>query len=145
MKAGLALGVGALVAGLACAPSFRFAGDWRGHRDIEVKPGEDAAMLRTISRIDLKIEPDGHFDMVDAGMPKSGRVRYGDGKAFLEVKTLMNRPIEEAGPGVQRQNREIELTPDGPDALLFHDPAGFDPGPIRLERQSQPHLQSSRK
>ncbi len=120
---------------VSCGGRSEFVGAWRGERDVKPRPGEDPAMLRTYSRLDLTIEADGRFQMVDAGMPKAGAVRYEGKDAFLRVETILERPLT---PGVAEMNEEILLLPQPDGSLLLTDPKGFDAKPIRLRRKTAP-------
>lgn len=122
----------------ACNGSAQFQGSWRGDRDIPVPPGKDTALAATIGRVRLEIKPNGTFTLVEAGMPKFGRVRYADGNAYLRIERIMHDPIEKLSPSVARENHEIVLRLQRDGTLLYHDPRGFDPEPLVLRRETKP-------
>lgn len=124
--------------GAGCNGSAQFQGRWVGERDIPVPEGGDRALAATIGRVRLEIKPNGRFDLVEAGMPKSGRVRYADGRAFLRIERIMHDPIEKLSPHVARENHEIVLTVQRDGTLLYDDPRGFDPEPLVLRRETKP-------
>ncbi|MCX7799881.1 MAG: hypothetical protein N2109_06010 [Fimbriimonadales bacterium] len=129
----------ATLAGFAagCGPTFDFQGNWSGQRRLDAPPGVDPSVVRAVAKVRLQIQGS-RFDLLEAGTTKSGSVRYEAGRAFLRVDSYLGRPIEALGSGAARMNKEIELRPVSKDRLLFVDPAGFDPKPIELARDSQP-------
>lgn len=126
----------AIVFGAACSGTrFAWDGTWRGQRPVP--DGNNAIIARTLGRVELTVH-DTTFDLFEGGVPKTGKIRFADGKAYLQVQTFMGRPIAEQGSAAVAMNEEIEVEPLGPDAVSYHDPRGFDPAPLRLERVAQP-------
>lgn len=105
--------------------------------------GDNKIIARTLGRVELTIHGT-TFDLFEGGIPKTGTVRFENNVAYLKVEKFMGRPIAEQGSAAVAMNVEVRVEPLGPDAVSYHDPAGFDPQPIRLERVSQPDLDPAR-
>ena len=71
-------------------------------------------------------------------MLKTGTVRIVDGKAFLTIKRIMDRPIQQLGSGAEKMNLDLtaEIQEDG--SMLFRDPGGFDDRYVTMVRRAQP-------
>lgn len=121
----------------SCGPSFRFEGTWIGFRDYKARPGENPEILRTLSKIELTIKPNGQFELIEAGIPFEGPWREFGGKAFLKIQSVMRRPIEESGYS-KLGEKEIEVTSLENGTVDYFDPGGYDGKPINLKRQSKP-------
>lgn len=121
-----------------CGRTFDFQGVWKANRNLPTPPGGDPAIAKTLGAIRLEILGNGRFTLLEGGVPKEGSISYREGKAFLNVDTYMDRPIEDAGPQVVAQNVPIELAPQPDGSITLTDPKGFDPKPIVLKRESQP-------
>ena len=113
-------------------------GVWEGDlkRTDPTKP--DDAIRRTIDLLLVTIRRDGTFEMEESGMLKTGTVRIVDGKAFLTIKRIIDRPIQQLGSGAEKMNLDLtaEIQEDG--TMLFRDPGGFDDRYITLVRHAQP-------
>lgn len=129
-----------LLAGCS-GPSFQWSGHWKGRRDLKAKPGENEAVLNSIAKIDLKLDPNGTFELLEGGAPKEGDYRTEGTSAILKVKTFFGRPIEAQGEVAVKLNQEILLKAQKDGTIVFSDPAGFTEESIVLTRQkaeSQP-------
>ena len=119
-------------------PNEEWYGVWEGdlQRTDPAKPDDDRK--RTIDLLLVTIRRDGTFEMEESGMLKTGTVRIVDGKAFLTIKRIMNRPIQQLGSGAEKMNLDLtaEIQEDG--TMLFRDPGGFDDRYITLVRRAQP-------
>lgn len=129
---------------LGCA-NHSFDGKWVGSRHLTKEDGSTDIMTEMAGKVKLEIKPGGRFELFEGGYPKSGSVRYSDGKAYLKIKELMGRPVEEHGDAAVAMNDEIviEIQKDG--SLSLTDPKGFDQEPIKLEKDAQPNDGSARK
>ncbi|MBC8063356.1 MAG: hypothetical protein H7Y17_00875 [Chlorobia bacterium] len=119
---------------LGCGSGFKWDGEWKGNRDLKVKPGDNPGIARTMGQVTLTIDS-GAFKMSEAGVPYTGSVRIDGDKAFLKIETRMNIPIEKEPKEVQDQIKEIELTSRTDGKIDFYDPAGFFTEPVTIERQ----------
>ncbi len=125
-----------LFAGCA-SHSQKWYGTWEG--DLQrAKPSAPLDIRNTINLLKVTILPDGTFEMVESGVSKSGRHRLGEDKAFLTIKKVLGRPIEQSGRGTQSQNLDLTLTWQEDGSILWNDPAGQDGHPVRLTLKSQP-------
>ena len=130
------LAVALLVGVVACGGArFGWEGTWIGQRPVP--SGDNPIVARTLGRVELTVHGT-TFDLFEGGVPKTGRVRFADGNAYLTVETFMGRPISEQGSAAVEMNVEVRLKPVGPDAVSFVDPRGFDAAPVRLKRVPQP-------
>jgi hypothetical protein len=121
-----------LVAAAGCVRTWSAEGAWIGHRDVAAS-GLDPAVAKSLGLVKLTIR-DGRFELLEAGVPKEGSVRYDPDRALLHVEKYMGRPIEQAAQGIRENNVPLEIKP-GPDGtLLFHDPKGFDREPLVLRK-----------
>lgn len=109
---------------------------------MDPKLFSNEVIAKTVNMVEVKIKPEGAFEMFEAGIPKSGTVKYIDGKAYLQVEEVLNQPIERQGDLAREFNSYIELKPIDPDHVLYSDPNeqrrlpdGSKPAPVRLERQ----------
>lgn len=122
-----------------CARSgFQWEGEWEGKLDIQPRPGEDAAILNTLAKVSLKIEPGGRFGLFQGGVPFEGEFREWNGQGFLKIDRYMDRPLPTEGPLSRLGDREIELKPNKDGTLRFHDPAAFDKTTVTLHRKTKP-------
>lgn len=124
-----------LLAGCS-GPSFSWAGEWKGKRDLKPKPGENEVILNTIAMVSLKLNPNGTFELFEGGAPKTGDYRVDGEKAYLKVKTFFDRPIEAQGEVAVKMNQEIELSAQKDGSILFRDPAGLAQESIVLRREN---------
>lgn len=134
--------IGALLLGSACGgPSFNFTGHWTGRRDLPKKPDDNAVILNSIAKVDLELRPDGRFELLEGGVPRSGSYRVDGRDAYLRVTHFMNRPIEDQGQTAVKLNQEIELKAQNDGSITLRDPAGFTKDSVKLVREkseSQP-------
>jgi len=133
----ISLAVG--LASLGCTGTrSNWVGTWTGENPELVKPGMTDDIANTLRRVTLELRPDGTFDLVQAGVPFSGNVSYGDDRCFLKITTMFERRIDAMGPNAAEANKEIrvERQPDG--SVLLVDPTSFHDSPIKLTRKAQP-------
>lgn len=98
-------------------------------------------VLNTVAAVELKLNPNGTFELLEGGTPKEGDWRHDGKAAFLKIRTFMGRPIEEQGELAVKLNQEIELRAQNDGTVHFRDPAGFVEETVTLKRQkseSQP-------
>lgn len=120
------ISVVSLVAVVAsCAPRYDFFGKWEGKRKVEIVPGGDGDVGRTLARIDLTIDSRDDYVLVDGGIPSSGHLVRTKTGATLEPKSILDR-------GMYRQSAETKamfggttLTIEG-DGLRFRSNRGAD-------------------
>lgn len=130
---GLAMGLlGLLLFG--CGPSFQWNGHWTGKRNLPLPEGGDPAILSTISKVELTLEPNGRFELLEGGLPKSGTFHAEGQTAYLKITHFMDRPIEAQGEAAVKMNQEIVLTAQKDGSVLFDDPGGIAKETVRLTR-----------
>lgn len=120
-----------------CNSGFHWEGQWRGNRNLPVKPGENAALLHTAGDVKLIIESGGQFKMTEMGIPLTGSIRYDGDKAFLKIETRFDRRMDREPKEVQDANKEIELVPQKDGSISFRDPGSFFPEPLTLRREAE--------
>lgn len=113
-------------------------GVWVGDRKIIAPPGQDITIAKTLSEFRLELKPDGRFTLLDSGIPKEGVFRSSNGKVYLQVDTIMNRPLSSSEEHVRKSHVETELKPIDDQTMEYIDPQGFDASPLILKRESQP-------
>lgn len=128
---------------VGCA-THNLEGRWVGNRNLRKPDGTRDYLSQMIGKVELIIKPGNKFDLYEGGFPKSGTLRYADGKAYLRVEALMGKPIERYGEGAAAMNEELILKRVGPDAVTLEDPRGFDKQPILLKRNAQPSEKPAR-
>ena len=131
-----------ILSGGACGgPTFVFTGHWTGRRDLPKRPGDNEIILNSIAKVDLELRPNGQFELLEGGVPRSGTYRVDGRDAYLHVTQFMNRPIEDQGQTAVKLNQEIELKAQKDGSILLTDPAGFTKDSVKLTREkseSQP-------
>jgi len=121
----LVLGLGVFFVG--CGAAGLPAGTYAGKREYTAKPGDDMAVLGTMSRVKLTIRANGAFLLVDGGVPMEGHVRSSGDQTILGVETLIGRPIPDGDNRdvpVRRKGEKLELT--------------FTEGKVVLSPQAEP-------
>ena len=134
--------VGLLLVGLTlfgCAnESRKWYGIWEG--DLKVSdpamPNDD--LRRMVDLAKLSIKPDGTFELMRSSITVSGTHRLGKDKAFFTITRILDQPISTQGPGTQKMNKDLTATWEEDGSLLLNDPTGFESGPVKLTRTSQP-------
>ncbi len=116
--------------------SFNYVGTWEGRREGKTPQGADPLVMNTLLKIKIVINPDGTFDMFEAGLPKSGNVYFGTEQATLRVTRIMDEPIAEYLKNQEDKQIEIALKPQKDGTVLYEDPNGFDVNPVILSRQA---------
>jgi hypothetical protein len=111
-----------LLAGCNGSPKFDYAGTWTGMRPIEGRPGADPDVLRSIGRVELRIDERGHFALLESGLAKEGTVEKTARGAALPVEMLMGRPLDRQPEDIRRDIPRFELVPQADGALRFIDP-----------------------
>lgn len=109
------------------------AGTYVGHRPIPRNDLASEGLKNTVSEVKLTIRDDDTFELVDAGLPKTGDVTYEGKLALLHVKKILGRAVEEEPSDVQARNQPIKLQILPKGKLEFDDPAGFDSKPLELD------------
>lgn len=105
---------------LGCADRS-LAGSYTGRRQV----GGPPHIAGTLAKVELVLERDGTFTLLNTSLTFEGRWDYIDGRVRLEVKSALGRPTrEQDGP-------YLVPTPEG---LELHDPHGVDPRPVVLRR-----------
>ncbi len=120
---------------VSCGASFQWAGTWTGKRNLSLPKGGDPSILATISKVELKIEENGRFELFEGGVHKSGTVRSEGRQAFLRVTHFLDRPIEAQGEAAVKMNQEILLSAQKDGSVIFTDPAGIADATVRLRRE----------
>ena len=111
----ISVGVAILILA-GCAPQYAWEGTWKGERNLPLRPGVSDSVRRTAAKIDLKILPNGTFEIFESGLPKSGHTVPSNGKLVLRVENIMDRPIEKP--------MEFTLTNLAPTRIRFEDGSG---------------------
>jgi hypothetical protein len=126
-----------LLGGLACGPGFDFSGTWTGLRKLQVAPGTDPAVLRSLEKVVVTIHPNGRFELFESDLPKEGAVSYSRGRALLEVQNILGHRIE-AEPQEFRDAyaKPMELAPQPDGTISFIDPNFPERPPVTLTRKS---------
>ncbi|MBX3096686.1 MAG: hypothetical protein KF812_07475 [Fimbriimonadaceae bacterium] len=99
-------------------------------------PGRDQSdpVVNTLRRVEVVIRGNGTFERVEGGIPSSGVVSFSGDAASLHVQRILDRPVEDVGPGAVRQNQPIQLKWLGENQIEYTDSASFYPDPIKLSR-----------
>ena len=116
----------------------KWMGDWEGTANRTSPGTPDDEISHAINTIKLSIHPNRTFDLVDAGIAKSGDATLGGDTAFLKIKRILDRPVSSLGSGAVKMNQGIDLKMQSDGSILMTDPWGFDKGPIVLHRSPQP-------
>ena len=116
--------------------SQKWHGTWEGDmKRLQSSAPDDVE--RTINLLRITILPDGTFEMLESGLSKSGTTRLDGDKAYLKVKKLLGQPIEQSGPGTQRENEDLVLEWGEDGTVVWHDPSGYGGVEVQLKRASQ--------
>jgi hypothetical protein len=92
---------------LGCSPRADLRGTWLGFRDLPVEEGADAVIVRTLARVELRIDDRGRFELFESGLTKRGDMSYQGSSAELHVD-------EVAGARTTAEARiTVELQEDG--------------------------------
>ena len=121
-----------LVASLRTHTSFDYNGQWTGNRHLI--PGEDRYATYTLGQVDLKIQ-DEKFDLVDAGLPTSGKIDYEGDHIVLHTDSVLNLPLSHGGPNAAQAHPDIVMKGNADGTLTFDDPAAVDHKPLVLKRK----------
>lgn len=135
----LALAIIAFAAG--CGGSFAWTGKWVGKRTLELPPNGNPYVMATLAKVELTILPNGRFELLESGVPKSGTVRTEGRRAYLKVTHFMDRPLSDQGEAALKMNQEIRLSVQKDGSIEFDDPGGLVREKVRLVREmteSQP-------
>ncbi len=119
-----------LITGCASS-SQKWYGTWEG----DLKRAGSSVPLHdrnTINLLQVRILPDGTFEMLESGITVSGTHMLGSKKAFLTVRKTMGQPVE------QSKTNDLTLTWQDDGTVLWTDPAGFGNEPVRLTLKPQP-------
>lgn len=127
-----------LMSAVSCGPRFDYNGTWIGYRELKPGANEDPSAIRSISKVELTLKPDGTFELFQTGIPKSGNVAYGDGGARLDVRFIAQRSLSTMDPETAKRNQSLMIKPLENGSLEFLDPGDFDPRPIELIRKPKP-------
>jgi hypothetical protein len=114
---------------LGCTPEFKWEGEWRGTRNVQVQPGTDPSIAETLRQVKLRING-GSFELIEEGMPRSGPVRFSGQTAYLETAAVLGRQPQKPVP-------EITLTANQDGTLTLVDPLKENE-PVQLKREAQP-------
>lgn len=110
-------------------------GKWVGNRDELILPGKDNDVIAaTLKRIEITLNGDGTFDMVEMGIPQRGSYSLNGDEAKLKIRSRLDREVD---PNM----KELILTWQQDGSVLYDDPGGFYPEPVKLEKEpgeSQP-------
>jgi hypothetical protein len=109
-------------------------GTWTGERILENESTIPVEMRTTLKQVKLTIKPDETFELVQAGIPYSGRADLHDKKATIAVTTIFGKPVSDSGEGAVKQNLPIQLTMDSPQYVSLVDPGAFQGGTVRLSK-----------
>jgi hypothetical protein len=129
-------GWGLLTSGLlslgGCASTDHWTGTWVGEKQGLVDPSKEGdAIANTINKIELTINNDGSFTLVEMGIPMDGTVGREKQRAELHVKNRFGQPITNEIPQAKGQkDRWLEWQND--QTILYHDPDSFYPEPVTL-------------
>lgn len=132
------ISLAAIVICIGCAPTFNWQGQWRGERNLPTPPGGDPSVGKTLGRVDLEIDAGGTFTLIEAGIPKTGKIRTSGMTATLTVEHIAGRPIARLGEGIVKANLPIKLEATREGTILFVDPGGFFAEAVTLQRQAKP-------
>ncbi len=128
----LAGGLFALLS-LGCGPSHDWStGVWKGDRQLA---GEDPAMMRTLSKVELTLRPEGRFELIESGLSGAGRWQSEGDYVWLDLEEMLRRPIS---PRDRAEMHPIELRWLGDDRLEYRNPNGFTPTSVILKRETKP-------
>lgn len=118
----------------ACGPGgSAFQGTWKGKRDRPTQPNESPYVAETLRKVELIVKGD-HFELLDYGIPLSGRIQVSGESATLRVDRAFDRPVDSKPTDDQAPSAKIQ---NG--KLSFSNPSGEDPTPVVLTRESQPN------
>ncbi len=126
-----------LAIGCESGPRFDYEGTWVGRRQVQEQAGVDNDVLRSIARIEVRIDRSGRFALMESGLAKEGNfVRTGEGAA-LDVDRLMGQPLDRQPEEVRKDIPRFELWPLPDGSLRFLDPRR-PIEEVRLTRELKP-------
>jgi hypothetical protein len=126
-----------LLALAGCGRPINLDGTWVGYRKLASAEGADPSMVRTLSKVEVKIGGNGKFSLYAGQVPVSGTVRYTSEKAYLDVREIMGQGLSRQPQDVQERYGTIELTPQPDGTVLYHDPKVAE-DPVVLKKQGKP-------
>lgn len=123
---GQIISVGCLLLVAGCGPQLHLKGTWIGYRKLDSRPEADPLVVKTLERVELRIDGAGHFVLFEQGIPKTGNIAYEGSKGLLQVREVANQPAEKSDPVSTK-----EITVHGKD-LVYVDPDIPEP-PVTLK------------
>ncbi|MEZ0325482.1 MAG: hypothetical protein ACAH95_06220 [Fimbriimonas sp.] len=132
------LAIGVLVIGLFLwlgnrSSRLNLTGQWVGFRKMDAKEGADPSIVKTLTKVELRILPNRRFSLFERGLPKRGRVDYSEDRATLEITELAGKGMETQPEHVRDEYGPIEVIPQKDGSLLYRDPKLMEP-PVFLRR-----------
>lgn len=113
-------------------PTTQWLGTYVGEqKDLAEGDSPEAIALR---RVQLVINPDNTFVLTKGGFPLSGTVSASSQKATLNVKKILDQPVEKASPNAVYE--PITLSKDKNNNYILTDPADFGRPPIQLKKSN---------
>lgn len=86
-----------VLAGCGGAPGA-WVGTWRGDRSLPTPPGKDPSVARTLSVVEVAIEPSGAIRILDAGLVLVGRASFRNRTATVRIESVVDRPAPRLDP-----------------------------------------------
>ncbi|CAN5473828.1 hypothetical protein BH11ARM1_BH11ARM1_13290 [soil metagenome] len=115
-----------LLAGCAVPPDIK--GTWIGYQKVDSQPDADPSIVKTLSKIELKVDGMNRFSLFIWGQPSRGKLAFSGDEIRLEINEVNGRAVEPKEPMAQ-----VVLNKDG--TLSFLDPALKD-GPVLFKRKA---------
>jgi hypothetical protein len=116
------MGLLLLVGGCNSSPRFDYVGTWRGMREVRGQPGADPDVLRSIGKIELKVDGRDRFSIFVSPYVLEGRLERTSTGAALPVEIVQGKPIERQSTEFRAEIPRIELFPQENGTLRLKDP-----------------------
>lgn len=118
----------------ACArDTSAWSGKWNGTLKRTSHDAPRDPLQEAIDAISINIKPDRTFDLVESGMPYSGRWSFSGDMLVLTVERVIGRPVSDSD---EERSLSLALTENG--TLILDEEGRSDLKAIMLSRAVQP-------
>jgi hypothetical protein len=116
------MGLLLLLGGCNSSPRFDYKGTWRGKQKVEGRPGADPDVLRSMEKIELRIDPMERFSIFVSPYVMEGSLERTSTGAILPIDTVLGKPLDRQPKEFQAGIPRFELFPKEDGTLRLRDP-----------------------
>jgi hypothetical protein len=96
---------------------------------LVTKAQENTPIGQSLMKIEIKIFDNGRYEMIEAGIPTKGEVKYGKDRAFLKVMSRFDKDLD-----IKHTDLILEMPSEG--SVFYIDPDADFPQPAELTKSS---------